>query len=230
MGIVREFDNLHTHLMLLLKYAPEKISYKFASASKSFRDLINLKTGILGAEPDPDKRECSMQAVLQEVKGTIEFLKYSSSKGIIIVPDTNSLLISSDPLRYAELAESNQFTIHLLPTVFAELDSLKINHRNETLREKAKAAIKRIKGWRKQGSLQTGVKCNRTITILASHEEPDVVGSLAWLDPEIKDDRIIASVLEIQVRNPAALVVLATSDINLQNKADAAMIEVAEID
>jgi predicted ribonuclease YlaK len=42
------------------------------------------------------------------------------------------------------------------------------------------------------------------------------------------DDRIIAAVLAVAAEHPAARVVLVTGDINLQNKADAAMLETAD--
>ncbi len=53
--------------------------------------------------------------------------------------------------------------------------------------------------------------------------------SLSWLDPAIADDRIIASVLEVQAANPSDQVVLVTGDINLLNKAEAACIDHGEV-
>ena len=53
--------------------------------------------------------------------------------------------------------------------------------------------------------------------------------TLSWLDENIRDDRIIASVLEVQSTQPNARVVLVTGDINLSNKADVAQIETAEL-
>ena len=52
--------------------------------------------------------------------------------------------------------------------------------------------------------------------------------TLKWLDKDVADDRLIASTLEIIAQQPSARVVLVTSDINLQNKADAALIECYE--
>ncbi len=52
--------------------------------------------------------------------------------------------------------------------------------------------------------------------------EPDFEHTLHWLDNGNSDDRIIASALEIQVRNPSDTVILVSSDINLQNKAEMA--------
>ncbi|MDB5978273.1 MAG: hypothetical protein JWR07_5033 [Nevskia sp.] len=122
------------------------------------------------------------------------------------------------------------FEFLLLPTVLKELDGLKMLHRNPEVRDKAKRAITRIKGWRAQGPLLEGVIADKTIRIRAVHNEPDVSKSISWLDPKNEDDRIIASILQIQAARPTARVLLVTGDINLQNKADAAMIEIAELD
>ena len=118
----------------------------------------------------------------------------------------------------------------LLPTVLGELDKLKILHRNPDVRDKAKKIIRRIKGWRKQGSLVEGVKVDKTITVMVEFKEPDMANTLSWLDSENSDDRIIASVLSIQASFPTSKIMLATGDINLQNKADSAMIEIVELE
>jgi predicted ribonuclease YlaK len=102
-------------------------------------------------------------------------------------------------------------------------------HRNQDVREKAKKVITRIKGWRAQGPLLDGVLVDKTIIVRALHNEPKVADSLSWLDADNADDRIVASVLHIQATSPSAHVILVTGDINLQNKADAAMIETVEI-
>ena len=57
-----------------------------------------------------------------------------------------------------------------------------------------------------------------------------MANTISWLDPGSQDDRIIASVLFLQTRHPNSSVVLITGDINLQNKADAAFIEVEEFE
>jgi predicted ribonuclease YlaK len=58
--------------------------------------------------------------------------------------------------------------------------------------------------------------------------EPNFDNTLKWLNVENTDDRIIASVLEIQKENPSSIIVLATSDINLQNKAEMANLPFVE--
>lgn len=45
----------------------------------------------------------------------------------------------------------------LSPTVLAELDGHKINHRNEHVRERAERLVRQIKEYRRRGSLISGV-------------------------------------------------------------------------
>ena len=94
--------------------------------------------------------------------------------------------------------------------------------------DKVGKVVRRIKGWRNQGSLHEGVTLHQTIRIRAIAEEPDVRGTLRWLDPSNRDDRIIASTLGVQMLAPSAQVILVTGDINLQNKAEAAKLPYAE--
>jgi hypothetical protein len=54
---------------------------------------------------------------------------------------------------------------------------------------------------------------DRSISVQSLHVEPDVKGSLSWLDPSVPDDRIIAAVLAVAAEHPSARVVLVTGDI-----------------
>lgn len=147
----------------------------------------------------------------------------------MVIPDTNAIVGNPDPADFRTLAGGGSFTFLLLPTVLSELDQLKNNHRNEAFREKVKKVITRIKGWGKQGSLLEGVTVNKNITVKAVANDPKMEHALSWLDSEIMDDRIVASVMEIQAAMPTADVMLVTGDINLLNKAQAAKIQIGEI-
>ena len=83
---------------------------------------------------------------------------------------------------------------------------------------------------RQQGNLLEGVIVYKTITVKMVATEPNFEKTLKWLDPKNEDDRIIASALQIQVQNPSDKVVLVTSDINLQNKAQLACLTFADTD
>jgi predicted ribonuclease YlaK len=139
-----------------------------------------------------------------------------------LIPDTNALIRNPDIQTYGSSINSNTYTVIFIPTVLGELDDLKVKHRDEQFRQKVESVIKRIKGFRQQGSLLDGVITYKTVTVKTIAKEPKADEVLSWLDKDVPDDRIIASALEIQRQNLGAKVVLVTSDINLQNKAEAA--------
>jgi len=158
----------------------------------------------------------------------LHMLETSKQHTIIVVPDTNALAICPEFSRYAEIAGQASFALVIMPTVLSELDQLKITARDEEFRSRVKSVITRIKGLRNQGSLIDGVTVNRETTVRMEAREPDFRSTLSWLETSNNDDRLIASVLELQRREPSALLILCTSDINLQNKAEMANIPFAE--
>lgn len=211
----------------LLKDVHEELHKRFESADEAFRVWLDFDSNwsLTGSPPENQR---AMRKSMDDVLAVLKILSQVGAPGVILVPDTNALIAECDPVQYRVMASSS-FTFLLLPTVLAELDKLKVEHRNTDVRDKAERAVKRIKGWRDQGSLRTGVTVDKTITVRADHVEPDMKNTLSWLDSANSDDRIVASVVAVQAANPAARVVLVTRDINLQNKADAALIEVAEL-
>jgi predicted ribonuclease YlaK len=52
--------------------------------------------------------------------------------------------------------------------------------------------------------------------------------SLPWLDAGNRDDRFIASVIEVMRAHPRSAVVIVTRDVNLQNKAEFASLPFVE--
>ena len=89
--------------------------------------------------------------------------------------------------------------------------------------------IGRIKGYRARGRLTEGVTLRRDrSSIRALAVEPRRVEALGWLDFENRDDRILASVIEVMRLSPARAVTLVTRDLNLQNKAEFARVPFIE--
>ena len=211
----------------------------FRSTSNDVKEAIERADGLYrtwlefdqnwSLRPDLTDNEISFRADASKFDRLLDILDSASRTGVIVIPDTNSIVECPDPIRYRTVAGSASFTFVLLPTVLSELDDLKTLHRNPDFRDKAKRTIARIKGWRMQGRLRDGVTVDGTITVRAVPRDPKMHDSLSWLDPTIDDDRIIASVLEVQAANPSDQVVLVTGDINLLNKAEAACIDHAEV-
>jgi len=171
------------------------------------------------------------QAFRREVSELAELFSgmNDGNRRVVVVPDTNVLLRCPDVTGYAEVLGTRAFTVLLVPGVLGELDSHKVNHKNQDVREKAQKFTNRVKGWRNQGSLSNGVRVQGDVYVQVEGREPDMTKTLQWLQVDVMDDRIIASVLEVQRRAPADCVVLLTGDTLMLAKADAASIPTADL-
>lgn len=172
----------------------------------------------------PSTIELARQRAATEFTTFDQLLEIAAKSGtdtLRLVPDTNALIRNPDLASYARAVPSPMFVVHLVPTVLCELDDLKDRGKTQELRDRAQAVVRRLKGLRDKGNLAAGVKLTKTITVQTEAREVDVRGVLDWLDPAVPDDRLLAASLRLQSDHPSGSVVLVTSDLNLQNKADA---------
>ena len=167
--------------------------------------------------------EDAVVAFRKELASQVDFLDrlFDPAEGeSIFVPDTNALLAEPHIERWA-FHDSPRFTLVLMPTVLSELDQLKVNGRNENVRDKAKQIIRQLQEYRRRGSLIDGVTIVRDRVFLrALAVEPDFDATLPWLDQTNNDDRLLAGFIEVIRLHPRSPVALVTRDINLANKAD----------
>jgi len=172
---------------------------------------------------------------LQEFKNAIdtvnkvlaEYFGVATEESIAI-PDTSALL--ANPQMESWLFEGvARFECVLTPTVLGELDDHKVNHKNPQVREKAEQIIRKIKEYRRRGPLLQGVSLVKgTVSLRSIAVEPDMSRTLPWFDPSNKDDRILASTIEVIRENMGCGVFIVTGDINMQNKAEFASIPFLE--
>lgn len=228
LSLRNELTAVHERLALLLGVVlPGDLQHSLEEGKKGILHWLDLKSNwSLTADLEANDRHLS--DAFASLRTKLRIVRSSGAGELLAVPDTNSLTAAPDPTWYASSMESDTFSFVLLPTVLSELDNLKYQARNDTYRTKVERVIRRISGWRRQGNLLNGVTVDGTITVKAIAQEPNFGATLSWLDPSNKDDRIIASTLEVQRLNPAARVLLFTGDINLQNKAVLAEIPFAE--
>lgn len=227
-NLKKEYELVSELLFLFFRNSTKQLIRKFEQADKVIRKWLEFESSWY-LSSNKVKNENKLREHFSELFELIDILDVHNFNEIILIPDTNSLIKTCDPVEYKNAVSNGQYVFLLIPTVLQELDELKILHRNENVRDKAKKAITRIKGWRNQGSLISGVTVNKTITVKTIANEPDMGNTLSWLDKDNPDDRIVAKVIEVQNEFPASRVVLVTGDINLQNKAEAALIEYSEI-
>lgn len=211
----------------LFRHPTNELQKKIKHADENFRTWLEFKMN-WRLENDPKANRSHFIKNISAFYELLDVFTLDKVEQTIIIPDTNSIVEHPDPTNYRTLAGTPSFYFLLLPTILAELDKLKNLHKNPDFRDKAKKTIQRIKGWRKQGSLRDGVTVDKTISIQAIANEPQMENSLSWLDPNVPDDRLIAGILEVQATYPKSQVILVTGDINLLNKAEAARISTYE--
>jgi len=227
MELLKLYNSYFEKVSLLLCHASENDRKKIEASNNSIINLIEQKP-----RKAPASSESAIRIINDNFKVFDNYLELlsSTSNQIILIPDTNSLLIQPEPIKYSTLIGTNEFIFLLTPTVLSELDKLKMFHRDENFRKKAKSVIRRIKGYRNQGDILFGVTLNKTVRLKMIAIEPNFKNTLEWLDENNMDDRIIATALETQINNPSDTVAIVTADINLQNKAELASLEFYDTD
>ena len=164
----------------------------------------------------------ALAAVKKTVHETLEAVGHLHDPvegSVVLVPDTNALILSPAFQEWS-FEGIPEFEVLLVPLLLSELDTLKTNHRDPNVKQKAQAVIRQIKEYARRGSLSDGVTivANR-IRLRALAIEPRVEETLPWLDPTVPDDRMLASTVEAMRMHPRSTIALVTGDINLQNKA-----------
>ncbi len=167
---------------------------------------------------------------IDKIINTIESYWEASSDDTLAIPDTSAMIGNPDVEDW-RFEDTSHYTIILTPTILSELDDLKDNGRKtQEVRDKAAKIVRKIKEYRRRGSLNEGVVIvNGLISLGAVAVEPNMTQTLSWLDPTIPDDRFLATALEVIRGNLGARVFIVTSDINMQNKAEIAGIPFQEV-
>lgn len=217
------FLNWHERLCLLFTSSPPDLLAELDRGKEEVLEWLDLDTN-WSLTPHAQDNQSKVRDAFEPLMRQLAIFSNTADEEILVIPDTNALTSQPDPRKYQGIAGKADFSFLLLATVLSQLDALKYQARDQKYREKVTRVIRRIKGWRQQGSLIAGVTVDRTIRVAARAQEPNFENTLGWLDRQNADDRIVASVLEVQRSFPTASVILVTGDINLQNKCDAAAI------
>jgi hypothetical protein len=223
--LLQEYEKFRAILSILFRAVSTKDVGSFDESEKVIKNNI-MQSGPTWSKT-PKEALDEVDGAFKQIQKLLEGL-HSSKEGCLFVPDTNALLMNPDISlwRFDSIAK---FTLVLTPTVLAELDSLKMNHRNQDVREKSEKIIRQIKEYRRRGNIVNGVPVVKDLIRIQSIAiEPNFSNSLPWLDPTNKDDRLLLSVYEIIASNIRSTVYLVTADINLQNKAEFAFLPYCE--
>ncbi len=229
MDLIERYSDWSERFMLLLPNPTPDVQRKITDADKFFRRWVARDGGFDHSIPQTiDQAKAIAARELAVFAELLDLAAYRGDTTVRVVPDTNTLLRNPAVEEYAPVVGSSAYLVHIVTTVLGELDELKDRGRTPDVREKAAKAVRRLKGYRDRGSLAEGVTVAGKIRLRLEHREVDARSVLQWLDPDVPDDRIIAAALRLQSNHPAGLVILVTTDINLQNKADAVGLPYAE--
>lgn len=223
--LFEKYRLFHSLLKTLLREQPRDTLKKLAEADTLILRTIEQQHTCCQTTQEAFDR--ASEALLTQIN-LLKHLYDPSTDATAYIPDTNALLYNPVLENWA-FDGIQAFTLILLSTILSELDALKINHRNEAVRQKAETLIRQIKEYRRRGNLTEGVPLLKgTSTILAVATEPDMENSLPWLDATNNDDRFLAAVIEVMRLRPRSAVILVSRDINVQNKAAFTSIPFAE--
>jgi hypothetical protein len=223
--VLTEYRHFHELIRVLLQVQSESVQEELATSDRKLSQTIELKH--TWCKSTPEALDWALGALAIQVNLLAGL--YDSSEGMAtFVPDTNALLHNT-ALEKWSFDDTPRFTLVLLPVVLSELDSLKVNHRNESVRDKSEKMIRQIKEYRRRGSLANGVPILKGKSQLeAIAKEPNTESSLEWFDMSNNDDRFLAGVVDLMRSRPRSPVLIVTRDINLQNKAEFARIPFLE--
>jgi hypothetical protein len=219
--LLKEYGDFAERIGVLLRGQPEDGVTALEDADTAIRDLLERSNTW---HKTTDEAVGAARTAIETQLELVDGLHDEGGGTAIYAADTNAVLYNPD-LETWSFNQTSRFEIVLSPTVVVELDERKIDRRNEDLRERAESVIRRVGEYGRRGSILDGVPLNKpTSTIRAIAREPRMDESLSWLDPTNRDDRFIASVLEIMRQHPRSAVTIVTIDQNLKNKADLARI------
>lgn len=217
----------HERFMLVFRSATPELRMKITEAHEILEPWIQ-GTGGHTVPASIEEARTEARAHFDAFAEALQVADCLGEAGVVLIPDSNALIRNPDLGSYAAATDGLSSTLLLVPTVVGEIDRHKTHGRPE-LREAAQAVVRRLKGLRDKGSLADGVRVTRLVDVRALAREPDAKSIVSWLDPNVADDRILASALELQCANPRSSVILVTGDLNLQNKADAVGLPYREI-
>lgn len=220
--------NRFTELILeLARNLPDSSQKELERTLKEIKNAVE-QTGKTWWQTTDEAAE-GFRALFDTITAVYKSYFEALSSDVLVIPDSNAFLLNPDVERW-RFKDVDHFTLILTPTVLSELDKHKINHKNEGVRNKASKLIRKIKEYRRRGSLHDGVTIvTDRVSLRAIAIEPNMSQTLSWFDSDIADDRFLATAIEVIRNNLEAIVFIVTADINMQNKAEMAGIPFREV-
>src|SRR6266702_2730584 len=144
--LLRSYLSWFEHFQLLFHDSPKDIQKQITDTHTAVKKWIE-KTNGWNVPPTIEEAKRIFREQLQTYYSLLQVFKRSDKAEIILVPDTNALIMCPDIASYAAAIGQADYTVVILPTVLSELDNLKIVHRNDDFRDYSP----RLKPWASRG-------------------------------------------------------------------------------
>jgi hypothetical protein len=221
--LLQKCDVFFSVLKTLLSGRSASCRKELETANAELRELIAQETRCRYESIDYAVR--AAKKAMQTALDSLSQLYDGKGGETCCVPDASALLYNPQ-LDAWQFAGVPTFTVVLTPIVLSELDDLKVTG-NDEVRPKAEKLVRQIKEYAREGDLSEGVTLAEGRHVVRSVAvEPDMVHTLSWLDAGRKDDRFIASFLEVMRHHACCEVVLVSRDVNVRDKANLASLPV----
>jgi hypothetical protein len=145
---------------------------------------------------------------------------------IYVFPDTQNFLHykSFEQIDLPGLLGFESVVLVIAPIVLRELNDQSDSHKNPKIRKRAAAAIRKLGGWADVGG---PARVRKGVSLVFQATEPVDVDFVAeQLDPQVNDDRLLASFIAHRNDNPTLKATLLTSDVGLRIKAQMRKFEI----
>lgn len=136
--------------------------------------------------------------------------------------DTNILhhFQTFDEVNWQKILNARQVCLVLAPVVLRELEKHKDDYNNERRRKRARTLLSKLKPLLEAETLaDQPPQVRQNVFLLALFEEPVIDWETEHLDPNINDDRLLASVLDFSRQRPSEHILLIADDFPLRLKA-----------
>lgn len=197
--------------------APDRIRAVDDLSSALLR-LIEQPNGSLPAGPPSNNVDEIIAGVEPRVAGFLaEVARLPTAHGNnerLLVADTSALL--DRPQMQDWRLDGGPWTVVFVPQVLAELDDKK---RDPRVAAAADKVIRQLDEFDRRGDTFVGVPLAGRLRAREIAVGPDMTRTLPWLNAETPDDLIVASALELVLRDLRGRVALLASDRNVRNKA-----------
>lgn len=211
--LLKEYQHFINMIRFLLIELSQEQHRRFEATNQEVLHIIE-QNSCLSTINKEERLQLAMKAVSYQVNLLSASYEITADR-YLIVPDGEALLANPDIENWT-FSGIETFNLILLSIVAAEVEQ--VIAKNNSLRNKGKNLIQKIKEYVKRGNIKEGVMlAEKNMISYIDIQEGDK--TLPWIHSHDRRDRILAAYFQVVRANPHSQVILVTNDAKLQEKA-----------